>query len=181
MEIKEKIREAKRRFMAMRNGIVADALRSSGLPYRIIFGLNLPQLAEIADETGPDRELAEALWANVTTRESLMLAPLIFPPDDISPETAASMLESSPSVEVTDILVHSLLRKQPFAHVLILNYASHPNDMLRYGAMRLLASTWRTDPTRAKELAMAEASRQCAMTRIVAMNILDDMEFSGLC
>lgn len=180
MEIKEKIRETKRRFMAMRNGIVADTLRSSGLPYRIIFGLNLPQLAEIANDIGPDRELAEALWANVTTRESLMLAPMIFPASDLSFETAASMLEASPSIEVTDILVHSLLRKQPFARDLILNYASHPTDMLRYGAMRLLAATWRNNPDGAKELAQAEASRQCAMTRIVAMNILDDMEFSGL-
>ena len=40
----------KRRFFAMRNGIVADTIRKAGFDYRMIFGLNLPQLKDIAAE-----------------------------------------------------------------------------------------------------------------------------------
>lgn len=38
----------KRRFFAMRNGALAEQMRSRGLTYRINFGLNLPQIKEIA-------------------------------------------------------------------------------------------------------------------------------------
>lgn len=59
-----KMQRLKRRFFAMRNGITADALRRVGQPFRVIFGLNMPQLREIAGEFGPDEELARELWAN---------------------------------------------------------------------------------------------------------------------
>ena len=36
--------EIKRRFFAMRNGIVADTIRKAGLQDKMIFGLNLPQI-----------------------------------------------------------------------------------------------------------------------------------------
>ncbi len=69
----------KRRFFAMRNGIIADTLRKAGLEYKIIFGLNLPQITEIAAEQPHEADLAEELWADRRTRESLMLAPMLYP------------------------------------------------------------------------------------------------------
>ncbi len=54
----------KRRFFAMRNGIIADVLRRGGSPFRIIFGLNLPQIVEIAAENEASADLARRLWAN---------------------------------------------------------------------------------------------------------------------
>ena len=60
----------KRRFFAMRNGIIADTLRKAGLDYRMIFGLNLPQITDIAADlphtprwppsSGPTHALARA-------------------------------------------------------------------------------------------------------------------------
>ena len=46
------LQNIKRRFFALRNGVIADTLRRAGSPFKIIFGLNLPQLAEIAAELG---------------------------------------------------------------------------------------------------------------------------------
>ncbi len=42
-----RMQEMKRAIYAMRNGVVADALRSARSPYRFIMGVNLPQLKEI--------------------------------------------------------------------------------------------------------------------------------------
>ncbi len=165
--------------MAMRNGIIADTLRSTGLPYRIIFGLNLPQLEEIAKSTGTDRELSDALRTNVTTRESLLLAPMIFPFNELTPALASEMIENAPSAEVIDILAHYLLRKTPFAESIIDRYAADSIDLRRYAAIRLLAATWRTMPVKAASLARNETLRQCALTRIAAMNIIDDIKFSN--
>ena len=36
---KETIRQIKSDFFALRNGVIADKLRSAGCPYKIIFGL----------------------------------------------------------------------------------------------------------------------------------------------
>ena len=49
----------KRHFFALRNGVIADALRRAGSPFRIIFGLNLPQIAEIAMKTPHSRASVE--------------------------------------------------------------------------------------------------------------------------
>ena len=52
------IQEVKHRCYAMRNGAVADTMRRLGAPYRVIFGVNLPQLKEIASDIQPDAALA---------------------------------------------------------------------------------------------------------------------------
>ena len=41
-------------FMTYRNGIVADTLRKAGLPFGVIFGLQLPQLSGIARDIPHD-------------------------------------------------------------------------------------------------------------------------------
>ncbi|MDE6276953.1 MAG: DNA alkylation repair protein [Muribaculaceae bacterium] len=132
------MQEVKRRFFALRNGIVADTLRSNGSPFRIIFGLNLPQLKEIAAFTGENRELAEALWNNTTTRESMMLAPMIFPREEFDEAHAQKWLDASPSSEITDALCHSMLRHRPYAQALALQRLKcAKNEHDAYGALRL--------------------------------------------
>lgn len=134
------MQEVKRRFFALRNGIISDTLRKAGSPFRIIFGLNLPQIKEIAGFTGSDRQLAEALWANTTTRESMMLAPMIFPREEFTAETAARWLAECPSAEISDTLCHSLLRHQDYAAELALSTIAKSDASERelYGALRLI-------------------------------------------
>ena len=103
----------KREFFAMRNGIISDTYRKAGTVFKIVFGLNLPQLVEIAGRTPHSRELAEALWANTTTRESMLLAPMLIDPETFSEEDARRWIASVCSYEVADILCHRLLRKTP--------------------------------------------------------------------
>ncbi len=105
----------KRRFFAMRNGIIADTLRKAGLEYKIIFGLNLPQITEIAAEQPHEADLAEELWADRRTRESLMLAPMLYPAADMDSATAARWIRTAPTTEVADVLCLKLLRHIPEA------------------------------------------------------------------
>ena len=83
MERFNDMQQIKRHFFAMRNGIVADVLRKAGSPFRIIFGLTLPQITDVANATGKNAELARRLWDNKTTRCSMLLAPMIMPEDAI--------------------------------------------------------------------------------------------------
>lgn len=140
----------KRRMFAMRNGVVADALRKGGSPFAVIFGINLPQLVEIAAGQEPSRELAEQLWVNRTTRESLLLAPMIFPRDEFSIEDARRWGKDASELgvaEVSDILCHRLLRHLPYAWELAEEWSG------TYLGLRLAFNLLVSDPARARRLA----------------------------
>ena len=128
----------KRRIYAMRNGIVADTLRRNGCPHQFIFGLNLPQLAEIAAEQPHTLQLAERLWADSNSRESMLLAPMLYPVDQLTPQRAAAMAREVRWSEDADILCHRLLRHAPFAADLAADLVSDTNRLTRYTGLRLL-------------------------------------------
>lgn len=168
----------KRRFFAMRNGIIADVLRRGGSPFRIIFGLNLPQIVEIAAETEPSADLAERLWANSTTRESMLAAPMIYPREDFDLPTALRWCAGIPAVEVADILCHRLLRHRPFAADLADSLlAAEASELSRYTGLRLYFNIVGSCPARALEAARSEAGRDCPTTARLAAMLADEAAF----
>ncbi len=122
----EGVKRAKHLFMTYRNGIVADTLRHAGLPYAVIFGLQLPQLTQIAatlaeecnDRCG-QRNLAMTLWSDTAVRESRLLACRLYPRELLTPEEAEKMALGVLTREEADILAFSLLR-----------YLEHPQPLL---------------------------------------------------
>ncbi len=161
----------------MRNGVIADALRRGGSPFKIIFGVNMPQLAEIAADEGPDIELARKLWDNTSTRESMLLAPMLIDAGTFTPDEARRWIASVPSAEIADNLVHKLLRRMSCGYELAVEATRSDNDMQHYVAMRLLWHYLQTHPGQVRELAEAEISRDCALTRQAAVQIVDELDF----
>lgn len=156
----------KRRFFAMRNGVIADVLRRSGSPFSIIFGLNLPQIADIAADYAPDEELAERLWANTTTRESMLLAPMLVDRAAFTADDARRWLSGVPAAEVADVLCHRLLRHLPYAWALADELTGSRGPMLRYTAVRLAFNLVGSKPAHA--LAIAEALPDVAVSAMLA-------------
>lgn len=177
-EDKTQIQLVKQRFFAMRNGIVADVLRRGGSPYRIIFGLNLPQLKEIATVFGYDKELAEQLWANTSTRESRLMAPMLINPEEFTESDVLRWLGNlTGATEELDFLCHSLLRKLPFADTLVDLLTEDTNDLWRYTGLRLAFGKINTFPEKALRLAEAELCRNNPLTRQIAAQLRDEAEF----
>lgn len=162
----------KRRFFAMRNGIIADALRKSGSPYKIIFGLNMPQLKEIATDYMGNEELAKKLWENKTTRESVILAPMLMDASKLTDEVAKNLIEESPDVECLDMLTHNLLRKYSNKEDLALQLIPTDNWKYHYVAMRLAWTFLTTNPLLAQSLAKKEAEQKDKRTINLALKIL---------
>lgn len=173
------IQTVKRRLFAMRNGVIADVLRRSGSPFRIIFGVNLPQLVDIAKETGMSEELALALWHDTATRESMLLAPLIYPRENLGKEAARKWIAEVPAPEVADILCHRLLRHQPYAAELALEVINEESatDLEHYTALRLSFNIIRDDSDVCETIARTELKRDCPLTRNVAAALLEELEF----
>lgn len=144
----------KRRFFAMRNGVIADSLRKGGSIYRMIFGLNLPQIVEIAADQTPSRVLAEALWADMSTRESRLLAPMVYPIEEMSREDALRWLETAAEIETADVMCHRLLRRHPAALEIALSRGNDELPASRYTARRLMVNLLALSTgERARELA----------------------------
>ncbi|MBD5363113.1 MAG: hypothetical protein HDR81_09945 [Bacteroides sp.] len=134
-------KEIKQQFFALRNGLLADTLRKqASLPHKLIFGLNIIQLRQLAAQIGKDKPLAEALWADSDCRESRLLAPMI------QPEPQLSWIEDVRTPEEADILCHASLRHHPRALELAQEKAHDPSPLMRYSALRLILNLLPTNP-----------------------------------
>lgn len=179
----------KRRLYAMRNGALAAQMRNAGLHYRINFGLNIPQIKEIAAEINewelPSKELlglATSLWDNENTRESRLIAPMLYPADIMGRATAQKWLTEAQTTEVADHLCHSLLRRLPFAEQMAADILASPqsSDINRYTAMRLLLNLLilgRISPDTARNAAEREMQRETSLTAPIAMQIISETEW----
>ncbi len=128
------IQEIKKLFMAYRNGIVADTLRSAGMNcYSVIFGLNLPQLSAIARQITETHDkdafenLADALW---TVRESRLLALHLYGSSQEMPRDMAERLMGEILTrEEGEVMCLRLLRNLPYARQLVMTEV--PDDPLQ--------------------------------------------------
>ncbi len=171
------IQNIKRRFFAMRNGIIADTLRKSGSPYRLIFGLNLPQITEIALSVGKNATIAETLHADTATRESQLMAPMIMPEEEMTREKALQWLLGATSGEAADILCHKLLRRLPYALEVAQAALREGSPQGRYGGVRLM---WNLIPAQADAvypLARQEADRGDDAVSRLARSLVEEIDF----
>lgn len=114
------IREIRKEFFALRNGMIADTLRKGGLEQKYIFGLQLPQIKEIALRyQQADEEdtylLARDLWSDKECREARLLACHLMPPAKMTFEEAKEWGADAATREEADILAFRLLRYLPYA------------------------------------------------------------------
>lgn len=171
----------KREFFARRNGVIVDTLRRAGVSYKVIFGLTLPQIREIADAAGKNVDLAERLWENRTTRESAMLAPYLFPDDYVNEEYAVRLVNEAPTAEIVDVLCMACLRRQPYAVSLAGKLFGAGN---KYASLRLYLNLMLIGRIKDKavaehiaELAEKESGSSDNGLRIIANQIKDELPF----
>lgn len=178
-----KMQTLKRRFFAMRNGLLADQLRRAGSKFRIIFGLNIIQLSEIANDYGHDAEFAATLWQNSTTRESMLIAPMIWRPEDFSTEGTVALCKTIPDPEIADMISHKLLRHREDAISIIEALLSNSGEMMHYTALRLTLSLLGDKISAGKALDIANSELQnatplttslAAMLRNEAVFLIED-------
>lgn len=163
------VSEIKKRLYAMRNGILADSLRKGGCPHRLIWGLNLPQLNEIASEIEPSEDLALQLWEDKSLRESVLLAPMVYPADALTFDKALQLCKGIVWHEDADILCFKLLRNADFAPALAQSLCSSDEPLQRYAGLRLWFNLISKFPDKALAAAEAELNRPTPIHTLAAM------------
>lgn len=173
------IKEIKTQFFALRNGEIADRLRKAGSPYRIIFGLLVPQIQEVALSQEYSRELAQFLWDNVSTRESRLLATMVFPKDEFTMEDALKWLETVDTEELVDMFCFQLVRNVEGAESLVAKFIDNEKPLLKYFALRLsmnlLIIGRLKDMDSLKGWAEAEFARNDLSTKLLCKQIIDEI------
>lgn len=175
------IKSIKNDFFSLRNGMVTDRLRKAGSPYKIIFGLLIPQIEQIAARLEPSADLAEWLWDNVSTRESRLLAVMVYPQDEFVIDMAEKWSAESDTVELTDVLCFRLVRNVPDAWRLVVEKADSPDENIRYFSFRLGMNLLITGKVNDNELlyrkAKAEYAKNIVKTKSVALQIIEEIDF----
>lgn len=130
--------EIKQRMYAMRNGIIADAYHKASAPWGVVFGLQIPQIAEIARDAGYDEKLAKALWCDANVRESRLMACYLFDPATTSTEDALRLAATTQAEEERDILSFCLLKRMPQAKevLALLDAAAEEQSRLTASSLR---------------------------------------------
>lgn len=102
MTTQDTIKEIKLELRSVMNGVASAQMRGAGMPYKLIFGVELPRLQELARQYRPDRRLAQALW-NEAARECKILALLLMPPAECPAEVADIWVEEMPTAELAQV------------------------------------------------------------------------------
>ena len=131
------LKDIKRLYRLYMNGIVSQSMRLKGADYRVNFGLTLPLLRRIAEQIPPSVEIAEELWHDTGVRESMLLAPMVYPTEQCTPADAQRWAESMPNVEVADFCCKYLFARLPYATELVTHWIESEQEMVLYTAYRL--------------------------------------------
>ena len=119
------------------NGEVSASMRQKGINYKINFGLDSVSLKEIAKRYEPDKVLAEKLWQE-SSREGKILATLLYPKDQFSPETAEEWLHDCFTTELVEQLCFNLLQHTSFAYDKALYWISNGDVNIKASGCLLL-------------------------------------------
>ena len=169
MQTSETIRQIKAQLRLFMNGVLSQSLREKGLKYRLIFGVELPRLKEIAANYEQNHELAQALWKE-DIRECKILAAYLQPADTFDSELADFWMESVHNTELADYLCMILFRHLPCASQKAFEWIASGERITMYTGFRLMSHLFAFLGTE-----MNERSRNEVIDQIQAVLQGDDL------
>ena len=151
----ETVKEIKGKLRLFMNGVLSQSLREKGVKYRLIFGVELPRLREIAADYEQNHELAQALWKE-DIRECKILAAYLQPAESFDAELADFWMESVHNTELADYLCMALLRRLPYASQKAFQWIASGDRMAMYTGFRLMSHLFITIGTEMNECSRNE-------------------------
>lgn len=136
--INNRVKEIKRSFRLMMDGMTAQSMREKGVTYKMNWGASLPMLREKAREIGKDYDLAIALWKE-DVRECKILATLVMPAEEMLPEVVDIWMEQTREQEIAEQASFNLYRHLPFAAEKAYQWMASDNEMYQLCGFSVLS------------------------------------------
>lgn len=137
--MKDFLVDIKKELRAQMNGVASAHARQTE-DYRVNWGVELPRLANLADEIVENepklqdreakRELAQALW-NEPTRECKILACMLMPTEAFAEEVCDIWAESIRTEEIATMFCLYLTQRLPYASVKAYEWMARDEEMLQ--------------------------------------------------
>lgn len=128
--IDERLKEIKRSFRLLMNGVASQSMREKGAEYHVNWGASFPMLKDMASGIGNDYELAQALWKE-NVRECKILATLVMPADKMTPENVDEWVEQTVSQEIVVMAAFNLYQHLPFVVEKAYGWIGNGNEVVR--------------------------------------------------
>ena len=183
-ETNNKVKEIKRSFRLMMNGVASQSMRQKGAEYQVNWGIGLVELRNMAAEYGKNYDLAIALWKE-NIRECKILATMIMPAEEMLTEVADIWMEQTPTQEIAEIAAFQLYQYLKDAPVLAFKWLASGKTLYEICGFQVLARLFmqglEPDERGINELmdqALAALQSEHAGVRHAAMNCIQ--RFAGL-
>ncbi len=115
---------------AAQNRQVSDMLRNAGMKYKVIYGLSMADLRNIASRFYPDRELADDLWER-DIRETKIISLLVDDPERVTKEQVINRAEEFDNIELAEQASGYFFPKLPFATDIVETLCQSNNEITR--------------------------------------------------
>ena len=110
--MQELIRDIRKRLRLAMNGVISTSMREKGMNYKLIFGVPIPELKQIAKDYKEQAsvDLAEAMWKE-DVRELKILATMLYPYEQFTHAKVEEWVSAVPYMEIAEQLARNLLCK----------------------------------------------------------------------
>ena len=124
------LRYVKTGLRGVMNGTVSQSMRDKGLNYKVIFGVELNRLQEMAEELPHTAELAAALWKE-NIRECRILATMLYPREEYFEDLADLWVEQMNFTEEAECTVMYLFQHLSFASQKAFEWIAREEEMFQ--------------------------------------------------
>lgn len=134
----EVLKDIRRQFRLLMNGVTAQSLREKGMDYHVNWGASLGHLRELAAEYEKDYDTALALWQD-DVRESKIMATLLMPAEQFPMPAAMQWISQTHTQEIAEIASMNLYQHLPYAKAMAYELLEADDSMRQLHAYNILS------------------------------------------
>lgn len=179
-DVIEKVKEIKRRFALLMNGVASSSMREKGVKGYINWGVGLPALKDMAAEYGKDYDLALALWKE-NVRECKILATLMMPHERMSADLISVWTEQTTTQEIAEYATFNVYQYVENASIYAFLWVASSDKLLQLSGYNLFSCLFRRgcepgerDINEFVDQAVTALSDESVAVRHAAMNSLNN-------
>lgn len=107
--VQDTVGEIKRSFRLRMNGVVSASMRQKGVQGYLNWGIQFPELKQMAQQYDKDYDLALALWKE-NVRECKILSTLLMPPHTMPQDMVSLWMEQIESQEIAEYATYNVFQ-----------------------------------------------------------------------